>query len=199
MKAGASGCLAAASLLAMAACAPPPRADLRPTDQAPLGHRPDASFDWHRLVIMPFGTLLKESPVALHEVLLFHDESRGATQAERKDCFGVDAEPPSFAGERPEVYLLCFNHDHLSRIDAAVELPAATAERDFARACALWLKNSAALPSGNTCEGRDGDIAFSAHLESATGESILPLRLTLLDAAERDAMRDAASAAARDK
>ena len=35
----------------------------------------DASYDWHGLVLMPFGTLLKSSPIALHEVLLFHDDN----------------------------------------------------------------------------------------------------------------------------
>ena len=161
--------------------------------------RADASYDWHALVIMPFGTLLKESSVALHEVLLFHDESRAAKEADRKDCFGVDAPPPRFMGGRPQSYLLCFNHDRLSRIDAAVGLSAGTAAQEFAHACALWLKNSGAVPVGNACEGRDGDIAFSARLDSAADESTLPLRLTLLDAAERDAMRDAASAAAHEK
>ena len=44
----------------------------------------DASYDWHGLVLAPFGTLLKESPIALHEVLLFHEEPRGAADVEQQ-------------------------------------------------------------------------------------------------------------------
>jgi hypothetical protein len=42
------------------------------------GPATDPSYDWHGQVIVPFGVLLKSSPVPLHEVLLFHDEAPGA-------------------------------------------------------------------------------------------------------------------------
>ena len=35
---------------------------------APSGAVTDVWYDWHGLLIMPFGTLLKDSPVPLHEV-----------------------------------------------------------------------------------------------------------------------------------
>ena len=58
-------CLAAA-LLALAACAAPkPKAPEPPPAPPPL----DASYDWHVLLIAPFGSLLKDIPATLHEVL----------------------------------------------------------------------------------------------------------------------------------
>jgi hypothetical protein len=60
--------------------------------------------------------------------------------------------------------LLCFKRDRLSRIEASVRLPADEAAKIYADACGLWIKHAA---SGNTaaCEGVDGNVAFSGHLE----------------------------------
>ena len=38
----------------------------------------DASYDWHGLLIAPFGSVLKDIPLTLHEVLLFRDEAHGS-------------------------------------------------------------------------------------------------------------------------
>jgi hypothetical protein len=147
----------------------------------------DASYDWQPLVLVPFGTLLKESPIALHEVLLFHDQSHGAAEVDSKDCYAVDGAPPRFIGRQPDEYLLCFDHDRLNRIDASVRLDADDAAQVFARACALWLKNSAPMPGiGDTCEGRDGGIVWSARLEQVPGDATRLLVLTLSNAADRD-------------
>lgn len=191
----------AAALLLLVACAasPPPGGHAPGSQPEPVQTGAiDASYDWHGLVLAPFGTLLKESPIALHEVLLFHDQLPGAAEVDSKDCYAVDGSPPRFVGRQPDEYLLCFDHDRLSRIDAAVRLDADDAAQVFARACALWLKNSAPMPGiGNTCEGRDGGIAWSAHLEQVPGDAAVPLVLTLSNAAERDlAESDAAGAAA---
>jgi hypothetical protein len=160
----------------------------------------DASYDWHGLLVAPFGTLLKESPIALHEVLLFHDEPHGGAEA-GKDCYAIDGAPPRLVGRQPDEYLLCFDHDRLNRIDATVRLAADDAAQVFARACALWLKNSAPPPEiRNTCEGRDDGIAWSARLENVPGDATVPLVLTLSNAADRDtAERDAVGAAPREK
>ena len=171
------------AVMLLAGCvAPPPKGGTTPVaaPAVPLSAAtPDASYDWHRLVIIPFGTVLSASKVALHEVLLFHDQSHNAEGSDTKDCYTVDAAPPRFVDQRPDEYLLCFSHDRLNRIDAAVRLTAPGAAETFARACGLWLKNSPLPPSGDSCVGRDGEIAFSAHLTDQQGEPNSLLSVTL--------------------
>ena len=153
----------------------------------------DVSYDWHGLMLVPFGTLLKSSPIRLHEVLLFHDESQGAGTADVKDCYTVDGAPPRFLGRDAEEYFLCFRHDSLNRIDASVRVEAAEGERIFVGACAMWLKN--ATPKAGTtalCEGRDGEIVFSARLSDNPGETAARVSMTLTTAAEADSVRAAA-------
>jgi hypothetical protein len=191
----------AAGLIALGACVsatpvgPPARVGPAVSNAAV-----DASYDWHVLVIAPFGMLLKESPLALHEVLLFHDdghssdEGHGSADVENRDCYATDTPPPRFVGRQPVEYLLCFDHDRLNRIETSVHLTAADAVQVFSQACGLWLKSSASTPSPDHCEGRDGDIGFSAHLglepsqslpgDSASGQSIVPLSMTLVGAAD---------------
>jgi hypothetical protein len=175
-------------LLLLADCgAPPPRAGAMPAVLPALpqdGKRPDASYDWRGLIVMPFGTLLAASPVALHEVLLFHDAEHAA-EADPRDCYTIDGPPPRFVDRRPDEYLLCFAHDRLNRIDASVRMAADAAAETFARACSLWAGESAPRPaSGATCRGRDGEIAFSAHLGDTPGDPTALLTLTLSAAAD---------------
>jgi hypothetical protein len=168
----------AACLCLLAACAPtrPPKpvhAD-RPA-QAPRAPT-DPSFDWHGLIVVPFGTVLKSSGVALREVLLF-DDAQAGTRNENQDCFTVDA-PPRFVGRQPESYLLCFEHDRLSRIDAVVRLGVEDAQPVFDRACAQWLKVS--TPAAGTperCAGEDTGVAFSARLATVEGSVLLSMTL----------------------
>ena len=185
--------LSAALLPTVVACrAPAPR--IAAPDRAPpppaaheLG---DAPYDWHGLLIAPFGSVLKDIPVALHEVLLFRDDAHGnaATAdaaAADAECYAADAPAPRFAGSIPDEYLLCFKQDRLSRIQASVRVDVARASDVFAAACTGWLKNavpatgagepgagapgavppSAEAQSAGTCEGRDGDIRFHGRLE----------------------------------
>ncbi|MGO9515066.1 MAG: hypothetical protein ACLP2F_15695 [Steroidobacteraceae bacterium] len=152
----------------------PPAAAVRPPAPAAAPPAPDASYDWHVLLLVPFGTLLKDSPLALHEVLLFHDPAQDTSRGEDKDCYAIDgASQPQFLGRRPDDYLLCFDQqDRLSRIEASVRLPAESAGAIFAAACALWLKTaSPASSAAGSCEGRDGATGFSARLggEPAAG------------------------------
>jgi hypothetical protein len=116
------GPLSIAAVLLAAGCASTgPSAGRQERAQAPPPPTAitDASYDWHVLVLEPFGVLLKESPLPLHEVLLFHDET-SRTDNDNKDCYSIEGTPPRFLGARPDHYLLCFDHDRLTRIDAAV-------------------------------------------------------------------------------
>ncbi|HEY2633759.1 MAG TPA: hypothetical protein VGI51_03515 [Steroidobacteraceae bacterium] len=128
----------------MAAPAPPPPAAHEPTD---------ASYDWHGLLIAPFGSVLKNIPAALHEVLLFRDEEHGSASAADADtvgaeCYAVDTPAPRFLGRTPDEYVLCFKQDRLFRIQASVRIAAAQAADVFAVACADWLKNAAPAITG---------------------------------------------------
>jgi hypothetical protein len=129
----------------------------------------DASFDWHVLLIAPFGSVLKEIPLGLHEVLLFQDQDPGAGPSEDGECYAADAGAPRFLASPPDEYLLCFKRDRLSRIHATVRLPDSEAPALFAASCAGWLKNDpqdSATQSAVACEGRDGVVHFSAALEA---------------------------------
>jgi hypothetical protein len=196
--------LLAALLATLVACHTPlPR--VRVPDRAPAPpntHEPDdGSYDWHGLLIAPFGSVLKDIPVALHEVLLFRDEAHSTATADdaatvEAECYAADAPAPRFIGRSPDEYMLCFKHDRLSRIQASVRLTTAQASDVFAAACADWLKNaapattsagapnadaqSAAAPIGAACEGRDGAIHFSGRLEEEPGQAGMPQTETAL-------------------
>jgi hypothetical protein len=149
----------------------------------------DPSFDWHVLVIAPFGSMLKDVPRTLHEVLLFHDQDPGAAAPEDGECYAGDTPAPQFVGHIPAEYLLCFKRDRLSRIQATVRLRESDAAAVFAAACAGWVKGAAApaAQDADACEGRDAAIHFSARLEreAETGrEPETGLSMTLDGAAE---------------
>jgi hypothetical protein len=154
------------ALCALAGCATQPvvkaPAAKGQAASTPAAEPIDASYDWHGLVLMPFGTLLKSSPIALHEVLLFHDDAHAPELG--KDCYTVDGRPPRLVDHEAETFLLCFSHDRLDHIEASVPMKAGEGPLVLARACALWLKNSAPPTGRSSCEGREGDVAFSAHL-----------------------------------
>src|SRR6202522_4342928 len=175
-----SAALSFALLAALTGCrAPTPhatapaRAPAPPPDARPL----DGSYDWHVLVIAPFGSVLKQVPLTLHEVLLFRDQARGGTAADDAECYASDAPAPRFVGRTPDEYLLCFKEDRLARIQASVRLTAAEAPDVFATACTVWLKNAprattsaavaaagtdAGMQSADACKGLDGSVRFSA-------------------------------------
>ena len=143
----------------------------------------DASYDWHVLLIAPFGSVLKDIPAPLHEVLLFRDEARGAAAADDSECYAPDQTAPQFVGHTPDEFLLCFRQDRLTRIQASVRLDPAQAPEVFAAACAGWLQRAVAsaapappapsaapapsavpAPAIDSCEGREGATRFSARL-----------------------------------
>jgi hypothetical protein len=176
------GMVAFGAAAALCACvaAPPP---------APPALPVDASYDWHGLMLLPFGTLLKDSPLALHEVLLFQDVSQGG-DTPHQDCYAVDGAPPPFAGRRPDEYLLCFSRDRLMRIDASVRLPAEGAGALFAAACAQWRGSRAPAEQNTTdCDGRDGMVRFHARVAAvpepgSSGQAEVALSISLYSAAE---------------
>lgn len=182
--------LSAALLTALVACrAPSPRVDAPDrSPPPPAPHEPaDGSYDWHGLLIAPFGSVLKDIPIRLHEVLLFRDEAHDSASANDAaavdaECYAADAPAPRFVGRIPEEYLLCFKQGRLARIQASVRIAAAQAPGVFAAACADWLKKAApapeaqtsAAPVGAACEGRDGDIRFRGRLEEEPGRAEMP-------------------------
>jgi hypothetical protein len=191
--------LSAALLAALAACGTPaPRVAAPDRTAPPNTHEPeDASYDWHGLLIAPFGSLLKDVPLTLHEVLLFRDEAHGAAAADNGECYASAAPAPRFVGRTPDEYLLCFKQDRLSRIQASVRLTAEQAPQIYAAACALWSRNSAsarATPAGTPsaaatdpetqraadCQGREGTIHYSGRLGEETGQAEMPQTETKL-------------------
>ncbi len=168
-----------AGLATLVGCQTPSSRAKAPQPAAPVAAPAplDPSFDWHVLVIAPFGSVLKDVPRTLHEVLLFRDQDPGAAPADDGECYAADAPAPQFVGRVPDEYMLCFKQDHLSRIQASVRLPGSDAGARFAAACDGWRKKAATAtvapavapaPSdaqnADACEGRDGAIHFSAHL-----------------------------------
>jgi hypothetical protein len=165
-----------ALLLALAACrtAPPP-----PLAPPPLPD--DRAADWHPLIIVPFGSVLKEVPLALHEVLLFRDAAHSGA-SDDGECYGSDAKAPQLLGRTPDEYLVCFKHDRLSRIQATVRLTAAEAPEVFATACAAWLRHATA-DADAACAGQDDAVHFAGRLgedtEAAENREDTALSLTL--------------------
>jgi hypothetical protein len=174
----------AGAVLALVACASP---QPKPPALAPPPPPLDASYDWHVLLIVAFGSVLKDVPATLHEVLLFRDEARGAAPADELECYAVDSKPPRFIARAPAEYLLCFKQDRLSRIEATVRLPAEEAVKIFADACGLWAKNGQAAAEG--CAGSDRGIEFSGHLDSEpTGsDTAMTVQLDAADGAPEHA------------
>jgi hypothetical protein len=193
----------AAAVLLLAACA---GGAPKPAPAVPAAAPPalDASYDWHVLVKAPFGSLLKDAPFALHEVLLFREQAHGGPATDDAECYATDATPPRFIDRNPDQYLLCFTHDRLSRMEASVLLPASQAPQVFADACGLWMKHAAAAaaaptatsaptaptapaapaapaanPPAGVCEGSDSGIAFSGRLEEEgdSGDALLSIKL----------------------
>ena len=160
----------------------------------------DASYDWHVLLIAPFGSVLKDIPLAVHEVLVFRDEAHGESPAGDPECYAVSGTGPRFLTRSPSSYLLCFNRGKLSRIEATVRLPENGSAQIVADACALWTKNAHAPNTAASagpersegskdskdpvaCEGADGGIAFAAHIEREPNEEDTQLTIQL-DAAD---------------
>ncbi|HEY2684027.1 MAG TPA: hypothetical protein VGI93_10995 [Steroidobacteraceae bacterium] len=172
-----------ALLLALGACASNKKAEAPPVPQAPPPSAPattDASYDWHVLLLAPFGSVLKEVPFKLHEVLLFKDQASQA--ADGGECYAGEDPPPRFLKRTPSQLLLCFQHDHLSRIEAMVMLPKEEVHDVVSGACLLWHTNAGdkAPWVAPPCVGSDGTVRYEAQLdeEEADGDEV-PLSIKL--------------------
>ena len=158
--------------------------DKLPTAPQPRVDGADASYDWHVLLLEPLGVMRHDVKLPLHEVILFHDGTM-RPQNDNQECYSLDDGTPRFLGERLAGYLMCFEHDRLARVEATVQLSAAAAAPIFARACSRWLKSAGPMPlSGAACDGRDGDIAFSARLDRSMDEAAVSMILRPVGAAE---------------
>ena len=136
--------------LLLAACAAAPKNPPGPPPAAtPAAPLLDASYDWHGLMLLPFGSVLKDAPFTLHEVLMFRDAAH-AGPGEEAECYAMERSPPPFLKRTPSEYLLCFKHDHLARVEATVNLPAEEAAQIFSDACGLWQRNSGTGQSGSS-------------------------------------------------
>ena len=164
----------AAAILVLAGCAAvPPKAVPPPVaGPEPLDH----SYDWHVLVAAPLGSVFKDMPFALHEVLLFRDDAKHG-EGDSGECYAIDGTAPSFISRVPDEYLLCFKHDRLAHIEATVRVPQDKAAQIFSDACSLWFKNAALPPpvisaatesSPAMCSGQDGATQFNGRLEFET-------------------------------
>jgi hypothetical protein len=182
--------LPAAALALLAAChASAPRVTAPERAPATLTPPLDATYDWHDLLVVPFGVTLKDIPLTLHEVLLFRDEARGTGAGDDAECYAPDGPAPRFMGSTPEEYLLCFKHDRLSRVQASVRLSDPQPAGVFAAACEDWLRHAAPAPAdavaprvgapstgasgGGTCEGSDGAVRFNARFDEEATLSIV--------------------------
>jgi hypothetical protein len=187
--------LPAAALALLVAChASDPRMTAPAPEPRPATPPSDATYDWHVLLVVPFGVTLKDIPLTLHEVLLFRDEARGTGAGDDAECYAPHGTAPRFMGSTPEEYLLCFKHDRLSRVQASVHLSDPQPAGVFAAACEDWLRHvtpvpadaavprvvapSASAPSagpsgGGTCEGSDGAVRFNARFDEEATLSIV--------------------------
>jgi hypothetical protein len=176
--------LAACTLVALVACAAPARkAPEPPPAPPPL----DASYNWHVLLMAPFGSVLKDIPATMHEVLLFRDEEHNSPTAEELECYAVDGKLPRFVARRTSEYLLCFRRDRLSRIEATVRLPPDEAAKIFTDACGLWAKSG--QPAAEGCEGLDRGVAYLGHLDSEPqgSETAMTVQLDAIESAHERA------------
>jgi hypothetical protein len=153
-------------MLALSACASAPNS---PPPPVPVAAAPvlDASYDWHGLLLLPFGTVLKEVPFTLHEVLLFRDASHAA-QGDDAECYAMEQAAPRFLARTPSTYLLCFRHDRLARVEATVNLPQDEAARIFSDACELWTRAGTPAASG---EASGAAMAAAATAPAATAST----------------------------
>ena len=138
---------------------------------APADPPRDASYDWRSLVIVPFGSALKELPFAVHDALLFHEsQAAAAAETDERDCFTRDEPPPKFIGVIADDFVLCFHRDRLVRIEVAVSPAGVAAQDSFERLCDHWLSGAETIVRGpGRCEGRDADMLFSAEIDAAGG------------------------------
>jgi hypothetical protein len=178
---------AVAAAAALTGCASPHPGEHPPARQTARTAAPAADDDWRGLITVPFGTLLKDVPYRLAEVVVFHDSPGSPAAHGDRECYTLQGSaPPRWFGRPVEDYALCFSGDRLNRIEASVSLPAESASARFAAACAEWQRRGMpGAAAADRCEDRDGTTAVEATLTAAeaSGESTVTLSMTLIDPA----------------
>ena len=133
--------------------------------------------------MLPFGTLLRDVPYRLDEVVVFHDSAGAAAGREDHECYALrGTAPPRLFGRPVEEYSLCFSADRLNRIEASVGLPPESASAQFAAACAKWQRSgSPGITSADRCENRDGATELDARLTVSATSALPAVSIALID------------------
>lgn len=178
--------LAAAAVCAaalLAACESPQPGEKVPARGASAAAATAPIDDWRALMLVPFGTLLRDVPYRLDEVVMFHDSAGAAAEREDHECYTLrGAAPPRLFGQPVEQYSLCFSADRLNRIEASVSLPAESAPAQFAAVCAQWQRTGTpGASSSDHCENREGATELDARLMVSAASPQPAVSITLID------------------
>jgi hypothetical protein len=149
-------------------------------------HIADPSSDWRRLAVAPFGSLLQDVHVPVHEVLMFGEQAH-------EECYALDVPAGRFTGREVESYLLCFSRGRLDRVELSFSVPEAGAEAEFSRYCDDWLTGTVAVSprTSGSCSGEAAQgLSFSASLGGSPdaapdGTAVVPLSIVVFDNAQR--------------
>jgi hypothetical protein len=142
-------------------------------------HIADPSGDWRKLAVAPFGSLLQDVHVPVHEVLMFGEQAH-------QECYALDAPAGFIFGREVDAYLLCFSRGRLDRVELSFSVPEAGAEAEFSRYCDDWQTGTVALSprTSGSCSGTAAQgLSFSASLgqspEDAGHDSLVPLSIDI--------------------
>jgi hypothetical protein len=160
------------------------------SEKAPAGGAdrppPAATHEWRALMMLPFGTPLKDVPYPLGEIVMFHDSAGEAAGREDRDCYALrETAPPRMFGRQVDEYALCFSRDRLNRVEALVRLPAESASTQFAAACAEWQHaDTPGIAESDRCEIRSGTTEVDARLTTPEASAAEPaVSIVLSDSA----------------
>jgi hypothetical protein len=175
----------AAAAAVLAGCASPNSSGKAAAPKIVRTASPVASEDWRGLLMVSFGTLLKDVPYRLGEVVVFHDSAGASATRGDRECYTLQATaPPRWFGRPVEGYSLCFSSDRLNRIEASVSLPAESAFPRFAAACAEWQRQGTpGAAAADRCEVRDGTTQLQAALTASGTPGETTLSIILIDPA----------------
>ena len=124
----------------------------------------------------------------LKEVILFQGDGRPVGGSEDQECYSKSGAPVAFRGAGVEDYVVCFFHERLFRVEAALRLPQGNAAETFPQWCDDWLSGlSDASRTAERCEGRDNETQFSATIAYDTELAGPLITVIVADIPVRDA------------
>jgi hypothetical protein len=134
-------------------------------------------------MMLPFGTLLKDVPYPLGEIVVFHDSAGESGGHEDRDCYTLrGTAPPRFFARQVDSYSLCFSRDRLNRVEASVSLPVGSASAQFAAACAEWQRmGTPGAADSERCKVRDGATELDARLATSEVSAAPALSIVLIE------------------